>query len=173
MSSSRLQLWLHALIEESLRNDASFRRAWNTQNPDLGTRRSLDAYRDFHLRRTLRYAYEKSSFYRKQFETCGLHPEEIEGFEQLSAFPLTDQDRLSQAPDHFLCTSQSEVARPCSFVTSGTSGPPKKVYWSRWDIGRITDFMAAGISTVATPGDTVQILLPDSGPDSQAASNAL
>lgn len=168
MSSSKLELWLHALIEESLENDASFHRTFRISNPGLGTRGSVDVYRDFHLRRTLHYAYEKSSFYRKQFETSGLRPEEIEGFEQLSSFPLTGQDLLSRVPDRFLCTSQSDVARPCSFVTSGTSGPPKKVYWSHWDIGKITDFMAAGISTVATPADTVQILLPYGGPDSQA-----
>lgn len=168
MSSSKLDLWLRGLIAENLKCDESFRRGTGLTKLDLGTRRSVDAYRDFHLRQTLRYAYKKSSFYRRQFDTCGLGPEDIEGWEQLPLFPFTDQHLLTRAPDHFLCTSQSEVARPCTFVTSGTSGPPKKVYWSHWDIEKITDFMAAGMATVATPEDTVQILLPDGGPDSQA-----
>jgi phenylacetate-CoA ligase len=168
MSSLQLQSWIHAVIAENRAKDEAFRRFAAEYGGRPGPRRPIEAYRDFNLQRTLRYAYEKSGFYKEQFLACGLTPEDIPGFEQLSRFPLTDPRDLSLHPNHFLCTSQSEVARPCTFVTSGTSGPRKKIFWSRWDIERITDFMAAGIATVAEPDDTVQILLPSGGPDSQA-----
>jgi len=168
MSSVKLESWIHDVIEHSRQNDESFRCFRNSKRTNQRNRRTVETYRDFNLQRTLSFVYEKSFFYRKQFEACGLKPEDIQGFEQLSKFPLTDPQQLSEFPDHFLCTSQSEVVRPCIFVTSGTTGSPKKIYWSLWDLERITNFMAAGISTVASPQDTVQILLPHSGPDSQA-----
>jgi phenylacetate-CoA ligase len=163
-----LESWLREIIAiQSARNEEFRRQTGIEQIPSL-SRAAVEAYRGFHLRQTLRYAYEKSHFYRRQFDRIRLKPSDIRGFEDLHKLPLTEPEELAQNPYHFLCTSQSDVVRPCIFVTSGTTGPRKEIFWSRWDLDRITDFMAAGIATVASPRDTIQILLHDGRPDSQA-----
>ncbi|MBN2321354.1 MAG: phenylacetate--CoA ligase family protein [Acidobacteria bacterium] len=168
MAAFQLESWLHGIIEENLNGDEAFRR-FSGKNPAHPlTRSDVEAYRDFHLQRTLQYAYENSYFYREQFDRSRLKPSDIAGFKDLAKFPLTGPQHLAQYPYRFLCTSQAVVARPCIFVTSGTTGPQKEIFWSQWDLEKITEFMAAGISTVATRDDTVQILLPDGKPNSQA-----
>ncbi|MBN2243654.1 MAG: phenylacetate--CoA ligase family protein [Acidobacteria bacterium] len=168
MAAIYLQSWLQGVIEDNLRTDAEFRRFSGKERASSFTRSDVESYRDFNLRRTLRYAYEKSAFYRERFDRAGMKPSDIAGYEDLVKLPLTDPRDLAQHPYRFLCIPQSAVARPCIFVTSGTTGPQKEIFWSRWDLERITDFMAAGIGTVAARNDTVQILLFDGRPYSQA-----
>jgi len=132
------------------------------------TRRDLEAYQLLRLGQTLRYAYEKSSFYRHLFDKSGVLPADIKTIEDLSRIPFTEPRYLAEIPYKFLCVSQAEVARPCSFVTSGTTGPQKKVFWSRSDLEKIIEFMRTGIATVAGTQDVVQIMLADGRPYSQA-----
>ena len=132
------------------------------------TRSHIDTYHLLRLRQTLDYSYEKSSFYRQLFDERGFRCKDVNSLGDIARVPLTDPDRLASQPYRFLCVSQAEIARPYTFVTSGTTGPRKKIFWTRADIERITDFMAAGIMTVAGANDVVQILLPDSRPFSQA-----
>ena len=132
------------------------------------TRASLEAYQLLRLRQTVQRAFEKSSFYREHFKKAGIAPDQIRSFSDLERIPFTEPQHLSEMPYRLLCVSQAEVTRPHSFITSGTTGPPKKVFWSRGDLERIIEFMAAGIATVATDADVVQILLADGRPYSQA-----
>jgi phenylacetate-CoA ligase len=163
-----LESWLHGIIEDNLNADSAFRRFLGKDRLHHATRADVEAYSDFQLHRTLQYAFEKSDFYREQFEKNRLKPADISGFKDLVKFPLTEPDHLAQFPYRFLCTSQADVVRPCIFVTSGTTGPQKQVFWTQYDLENITDFMAAGISSVASRDDTIQILLLDGRPNSQA-----
>lgn len=133
------------------------------------SRSDLEAYQLRKLRETLEYVYSNSSFYRDHFDKAGVSPGSFRGLADLAIFPFTEPEHLAREPYRFLCLSRAEIARPYSFVTSGTTGPRKRVFWTRGDLERITDFMAAGIGMVAGPDDIVQILLPDGRPDSQAA----
>jgi phenylacetate-CoA ligase len=142
--------------------------AGHTLGTDHVTRTEIEAYQLLRLRQTVRYAYEKSTFYRNAFDKAGIAADEIRSLGDLSKLPFTEPRHLSEAPNHFLCVSQSQVVRPYSFVTSGTTGPQKQVFWSLGDLERIIEFMAAGIATVAGTGDVVQIMLADGRPYSQA-----
>lgn len=168
MAGFHLESWLHGIIEDNWETDPDFRRFSGRNSTHPVTRSGVEAYRDYRLRRTLQYTYKNSDFYREQFERARLKPYDITGFEDLVKFPLTEPRHLAEFPYRFLCTSQAAVARPCIFVTSGTTGPQKEIFWSQWDLEKITDFMAAGIGTVATRDDTIQILLFDGRPYSQA-----
>jgi phenylacetate-CoA ligase len=142
--------------------------AGHTLGTDHVTRAEIEAYQLLRLRHTVRYAYERSTFYRNVFDRAGIDPEDLRSLGDLLILPFTEPRHLSEVPYHFLCVSQSEVARPYSFITSGTTGPQKRVFWSGGDLERIIGFMAAGIATVAGPGDAVQIMLADGRPYSQA-----
>jgi phenylacetate-CoA ligase len=150
-----LEQWIHAIVR-----------------PLAGTRdvsrKEIEAYQLSRLRQTLRYAYANSSFYRELFDKAGAVQAEINGLGDLTRLPFTEPRHLAETPYRFLCVSQAEVARPCSFVTSGTTGPQKRVFWSRSDLERIIEFMAAGIATVAGTEDVIHIMLADGRTYSQA-----
>jgi phenylacetate-CoA ligase len=157
MRKIHLESWIHERIKSQIGSST-----------DPLSRSHIDAYHLLKLRQTLGYSYERSSFYRKLFDEFGFRYEDIRNLGDLSRIPLTEPSQLASQPYRFLCVSQPEIARPYTFVTSGTTGPRKKIFWTRADIERITDFMAAGIMTVADTKDVVQILLPDGRPFSQA-----
>jgi phenylacetate-CoA ligase len=136
-------------------------RGW-TEPPVVGTQ-LFQEYRLFKLRRTLANAGENSRFYRQAFGAGAAMPD-VRSLSDISRLPLTTPEDLATDPFAFLCVLQSAVERPISFVSSGTLGPRKRVYFTHADIESMTDFMAAGMKTVAGRDDVVQILLPE-GPE--------
>jgi phenylacetate-CoA ligase len=163
-----LETWIHGIIQALRRQDAAFRSLLPAFTPGRFVRADVEAYQRFNLRRSVNYCCEKSPFYRDQFRSAGITPADINGREDLSLIPFTEPGHIAEAPYRFLCLSRAEIARVHTFVTSGTTGPQKKLFWTQADLDRITDFMAAGIGTVATKADVVQIFLPDGRPNSQA-----
>jgi phenylacetate-CoA ligase len=163
-----LENWLHKIIKTTLETDAEYRGFAGRSALEKVTRADVETYQRFKLGQILQYSFQNSSFYRESFQKAGLCPQDFHLLEDLSRFPFTEPRHLAEFPYRFLCTSQAEVARPYTFVTSGTTGPRKKIFWSQRDLDCITDFMAAGIGTVADTKDVVQILLPDGRPNSQA-----
>lgn len=116
-------------------------------------------YRLFKLRRTVRHAAQHSRFYRSNLAAdVDVEASDISGV--LAQLPPTTPEDLSADPFAFLCISQSMVGRAVSFTSSGTVGPRKRVFFSMNDIDLMTDFMSAGMRTVAERDDVIQILLP-------------
>ena len=161
MGRNSIESWLHNRIA----NECGMN---NQGHRQLFTRQNVEAYHLIKLRQILRYAFEHSTFYRELFDRAGVSPDHVNTLEDLSLLPFTEPAHLAQEPYRFLCTSRAEVARVFSFVTSGTTGPQKKIFWSVEDLERITDFMAVGMAMVAGPEDIIQIILPDGRPYSQA-----
>lgn len=130
-----------------------------------------DAINRYHLsllKLTLRRAYQNSSFYKKLFDEHGIAPDEVRSLEDLAKLPFTNPDQLAQSPYRFLCLSQAAVEHVCTFITSGTTGPQKRIFWTQGDLDLIVDFMSAGIGVVANPSDAVLVVLPDGRPNSQS-----
>jgi phenylacetate-CoA ligase len=163
-----LESWIHYKIRTALERDAEYRRFANRNHPASLTRSDVETYQICKLRQILRHCREKSAFYREMFRAESIEPDDIHSLADLAKLPLTEPCYLAESPYRFLCTSQAEIARPYTFITSGTTGPKKRIFWTHSDIERITDFMSAGIGTVADQEDVVLILLPDSRPNSQA-----
>ncbi len=161
MSNNSIEVWLHQIIAEEHATNG-----WAAHVPF--SRHDVEAYQLFKLRRILQYVYDNSSFYRNLFTRSGIIPERVHTLDDLALLPFTEPERLAEEPYRFLCISRAEIARPYSFVTSGTTGPQKKIFWTHKDLEKITDFMAAGMGMVAGPDDVIQIILPDGRPDSQA-----
>lgn len=163
-----LEYWIADIINLNLQVDDAFRKFMGKYFIHCPSRAALECYQLYRLNLALRHCRENSPFYREVFQAAGAPGGDIADLGKLSEFPLTSPQELAENPLRFLCTSQAEIARPCTFITSGTTGPRKKIFWTQGDLERITSFMAAGIGTVADPGDTILILLPDGKPNSQA-----
>jgi phenylacetate-CoA ligase len=163
-----LESWLHSVIRAMQEKDVSFR---STLLPGTFTglsRSDVEKYQLFNLQRTVHYAAENSSYYREQFEKFGIKPEDIRELNDLKMLPFTEPHQLAEAPYRFLCLSRAQIARIYTFITSGTTGPQKKIFWTFGDLEKIIRFMAAGIGVVANSADVVQICLPNGRPYSQA-----
>jgi len=75
-------------------------------------------------------------------------------------------NELRSYGQNMLCVSQDEVARIITMHSSGTTGPPKRLYFTGDDLERTIDFFHHGMKTLVKPGQKVLILLPGATPDS-------
>ena len=125
---------------------------WTAEKTGLGNDldpSSLAGWQAEKLSAVIRYAHKNSRYYR----------ERITGFENLQQLPFTSPSDLSEDPFAFLAVSQNRVARVTSLANSGTTILRKRIFFSTADIDRTVDFFAAGMSTMVTKGDHVQILI--------------
>lgn len=131
--------------------------------PEKLTRAAIEAYQLGKLNETLGLCRTKSPFYRQRL--AGL-PAKLSALAELPACPFTTADDVRERPLSLLCVSQSDIARVVTLDTSGTSGTPKRLYFTAADQELTRDFFHVGMSTFTTPGDRVLILLPCERPGS-------
>lgn len=126
-------------------------------------REAIEAYQRERLHDTLCYAWEKSRFYRQRLAAAPLG---LGTLSDMSRIPFTTTDDIRNDPLQFLCVSQDHIHRVVTLDTSGTSGRPKRIYFTRGDQELIVDFFHVGLTTFTEPGDRVLILLPGGTPGS-------
>lgn len=115
----------------------------------------LDKVRVDLLRRHIRHA-ARSPFYRRKFEQLAVSPEDIRSLNDLSSLPLTTRGDLDRYPDEFNAVDFDEIVDIS--LTSGTTGVPVKVPYTKGDLERLAfneamAFWGAGIR----PDDTCLI----------------
>ena len=120
--------------------------------------RSLHAYQLEKLRETIDYAKKNSRFYSSHL--VGIEPEHIISFNDIAAVPFTTAEMISNAPLDFLCVPPGGINRIVTFPTSGTTGEPKRVFFTKEDQELTIDFFHHGMSTFADVNDKVMIFLP-------------
>ena len=131
---------------------------------------------DYQLRKlneTLQLAVTKSRFYRRHLANT---PIELAGLDDLTRLPFTTAEDLRADPLSFVCVSQDDIQRVVTLddanfplttlTTSGTTGQPKRLYFTHDDQELTIDFFHVGMSTFTAPGDRVLILLPGETPGS-------
>ncbi len=127
------------------------------------TREALDAYQLARLQETLTYARERSRFYRDRLADA---PPCLESLADMAVLPFTTAADLREDPLRLVCVPQGEIARVVTLDTSGTTGAPKRLYFTAADQELTVDFFQVGMSTFTAPGDRVAILLPCARPGS-------
>jgi phenylacetate-CoA ligase len=116
------------------------------------------------LRETLGYASRHSLFYRRHLS--GYAGFSATNFEEFTSLPFTTSQDLCRDPLQFLCVSQSEVARVVTLRSSGTTGLPKRLFFTDADLELTVNFFRHGMSTVVQAGQCVLILMPGGSPGS-------
>lgn len=124
----------------------------------------LAAYQLHCLRKTVARVQTYSPFYRQQL--AGFHPDDLTSLTAVSQLPFTTAADLAAHNLKLICGSQSQINRVVTLNTSGTTGNPKRLYFSRSDQQLTVDFFACGMSTLVEPGDKTLILLPGERPGS-------
>lgn len=124
---------------------------------------SLKEWQLAKLNETLALVRAKSPFYRDHF--AGL-PEALSALDQLRQFPFTTPEHIRHNPLRFLCVSQDEIQRVVTLQSSGTTGEPKRIFFTAGDQALTVDFFGVGMSTLVEAGERVLILLPGEKPGS-------
>ena len=116
------------------------------------------------LRETLRYVKDRSRFYRERL--ADISPNGVLAMEDVSRLPFTTATELAECPEAFLCVSPRDIGRIVTLSTSGTTGPPKRLFFTDEDQELTADFFHHGMTTMASPGDRVMIFMPGAAPGS-------
>lgn len=123
--------------------------------------------RDYQLRKlreTVSLVKEKNRFYSEQLRA--VRPEDLTTLSELALLPFTTPAQLQEAPTDFLCVSPREISRIVTLSTSGTTGSPKRLFFTEADQELTADFFHRGMMTLTAPGDRVMIFMPGSTPGS-------
>jgi phenylacetate-coenzyme A ligase PaaK-like adenylate-forming protein len=115
------------------------------------------------LRRTLDHAVANSPFYGERLRMRG---HDLRSLEDLARLPFTTPEDLRRDPLRLLCVSQGEIERVVSMDTSGTTGRPKRLFFTSDDLERTTDFFAHGMTTMVGSGGRVLLFMPGQRPGS-------
>lgn len=119
------------------------------------------------LNETLQWARRRSAVYRVLLAHLPDAP--LASLEDIRHLPFTTPDDLGRDSTRFVCVSQDEIRRVVTLQTSGTSGAPKRIFFTEADLELALDFFAHGVSTAAMPGEAMLIALPGEREDSVGA----
>jgi phenylacetate-CoA ligase len=98
--------------------------------------------------------YDLVPFYKDALDEAGIAPERIRGLEDLSSLPMTKKHHLrDQYPFGLFATPLKEVVR--IHASSGTTGKPTTVGYTRNDIVTWAEVMARALAGVGTTDDDI------------------
>jgi len=124
---------------------------------------ALVRYQLAQFRQLLDYVRARSPFYQQLYQ--GIDSSRLRTLADLAELPLIAAGDLRQRGGELLCLPQTQVQRIVTLATSGSSGPPKRLYFSAADLELTMDFFAHGMATMTGNGKRVMICLPGSNPD--------
>jgi len=128
-------------------------------NIEFISRESLEKLQLSRLKETLRRVYSFSPFYKNLFKKEGLMPSKIKSLKDLPLIPFTTRKDLRENfPYGLLSIPLNEVVR--LHTSTGTTGKPKAVFFSRNDINRSAELITRSIRmTGAKKGDVFQNMM--------------
>lgn len=91
-------------------------------------------------------------------------PEKLSSLEELHALPFTTEEDLARNAAGLLLVSQSDIQRVLSDATSGTTGFPKRVFYTMKDCRNTIELYKAGLGEFVYSGSKTLICMPFFGP---------
>ncbi len=121
-------------------------------------REALERYQLRQLNATLRHAVQGSPAYREWLADLGDRP--LTGLEELEELPLMDQGMLRDRGEEMVCLPARDIKRIVTLDTSGSGGPPKRVWFTESDQELTVDFFHHGMQNVVLREDRVAVCMP-------------
>src|SRR5947209_7776212 len=136
--------------------DASYR-PFGLEPIEKASRDAITALQIERLKWSLQHAYENVAAYRKKFDAAGVHPGDLQNLEDLARFPFTTkQDLRENYPFGMFAVPQETIIR--IHASSGTTGKPTVVGYTRRDLDTWSDLMARSIrASGGKPGMKVHV----------------
>ena len=129
---------------------------WNKE-AECMPREKLEELQGRRLRETVRRCYENVPLYKKKLDEAGIKPDDIKSIDDLKYLPFTTRDDLrDNYPFGMFAVPMEDVVRIHS--SSGTTGKPKVVGYTRNDIEMWAEVMARTIACGgAGKNDIIQV----------------
>jgi len=123
------------------------------------TRDALESFQLEKLGETLRHVYANVPFYRSRCDEAGIDPSRIKSLDTIKRLPFTTSDDLRlNYPYGLLAVPKDEVVRV--HTSSGTTGKPKALFFSKGDIERSANLIARCLVMTGTgKSDTLQNMM--------------
>jgi len=117
----------------------------------------LKALQSDYLKKLIAYIYDNCPAYKQKLSAAGVSMEDIKTIEDIKKLPFTTKiDMRDNYPYGLFSAPQKEIVE--IHVSSGTTGNPTLVGYTRADVGLWSDVMARTLCCAgAEPGDTIQI----------------
>ncbi len=124
---------------------------------EKASRDEISALQLQRLKWSLKHAYDNVPHYRKKFDAAGVRPEDLKQLSDLSKFPFTTkQDLRENYPFSMFAVPREKVNR--IHASSGTTGKPTVVGYTKKDIDDWADLMARSIrASGGRAGDLVHV----------------
>ncbi|MFP5220897.1 MAG: DVU_1553 family AMP-dependent CoA ligase [Acidobacteriota bacterium] len=142
--------------------DAWISRATGVHGPDPQALRRWQLER---LHALAQWARARSPFYAEHLPDMS---DMADSPGDIADLPFLTPDHLREHSGRMLCVSQDDVDRVVTLNTSGTSGRPKRLFFTGQELDDTLDFFRAGMASFTAPGDAVLILLPGRREDGAA-----
>ena len=114
----------------------------------------LHALQEDRLKSVVRYVYDHSAFYRQRFKEAGVEPSDIRTLADVTKLPFTRKvDLRDNYPTGMFSAPKSEVVR--YHVSSGTTGKPTVVGYTKGDIETWSESLARALTSVGLGRDDV------------------
>lgn len=125
------------------------------------SRDAIEQYQWEKLKETFHRAAGCSPFYAQLYQ--GRKLESMEDFQKL---PFTTPEDLCNHGMDMLCVPPSKISRIVTMETSGTTGKPKRIYFTEEDQQLTVDFFHHGMKLMVDDADRFLILMPCKRPGS-------
>lgn len=128
---------------------------WN-KDVELSSREEIKEVQSKRLRNMVKYCYDNVPFYNQKFKKAGIKPGDIKSVGDIAKIPLTlKTDLRDNYPFKMFAKPLEEIVR--LHASSGTSGSPTVVGYTRNDIETWTEMMARTITCAGGhKGDVLQ-----------------
>lgn len=124
---------------------------------ETASRDEVQALQLQRLRWTLQHAYDNVAHYKRAFDAKGVHPSDLKQLSDLSKFPFTvKKDLRDNYPFGMFAVPREQVSR--IHASSGTTGKPTVVGYTRKDIDTWADLVARSIRAAGgRAGDLIHV----------------
>jgi len=124
---------------------------------ESASRDEITALQTARMRWTLDHAYANVAHYRDKFDAAGVHPDDFRELADIAKFPFTTKQDLRETyPFGMFAVPQARISR--IHASSGTTGKPTVVGYTKGDIDTWADLMARSIRAAGgRAGDKVHI----------------
>lgn len=129
---------------------------WN-EKMECMPREEIEQLQYSSLRKLIEHLYRNNEFYRDRMMEHGVTPEDIKCLKDVSKLPfMYKKDLRDNYPTKMFTVPNSEVIR--YHVSSGTTGKPTLVGYTKNDIGYWTDALARSLTSIGVgENDVVQV----------------
>ena len=126
---------------------------WNP-NKECMSRDEMSSLQGTRLRKIVEYVYHNVPFYRNKLQEMDLTPDDIRTIEDITKLPFTTKkDLRDNYPFKLQAAPQSQIIR--IHASSGTTGNPTIVGYTRKDIGVWSECMARSLTAYGVGKDDV------------------